>query len=60
MAMNSASHDDNATVGCFLVFHLIGAPPNVVIYPVVDRLSSMSPAQSESVYLVSCPPAIGV
>ena len=53
--MYSASHDDNATVGCFLHFHEIGPLPRVTTNPEVERRLSVSFAQSESVYDTNCP-----
>ena len=52
-AIYSASQEDNATVCCFFDFHDIGALPRVITNPDVDRRSSESCAQSESVYAVS-------
>lgn len=49
-AIYSASVDDSATVVCLCDFHDT-APPNKNTYPVVDLRVSISPPQSESLYL---------
>ena len=49
-AIYSASHDDRATVGCFLDVQEIGGPSGFIMntYPVVLRRSSVELPQSES------------
>src|SRR4051794_18370070 len=48
--MYSASVVDKAIVGCLLQFHEIAPTPTKNTYPVVDRRSLASPAQSASQY----------
>ncbi len=50
IAIYSASADDNDTVACFLLVQLTAHCPILMIYPVVDFLSSASPAQAASAY----------
>lgn len=50
IAIYSASVVDSATVGCFLEFQVIARPCNKKTYPVTDRLSTASPAQSASAH----------
>jgi hypothetical protein len=47
---NSASALDNATIFCFLLFHVTRFPPTKVKYPEVDFLSEIFPTQSASIY----------
>ena len=57
-ALYSASVDERATVGCFLLSQDITPEASMKQYPVVDRLLSLSPAQSESQNPLSCPPEV--
>lgn len=50
----SVSADDLDTVLCFFVFHDTGELPNIMKYPVVDRLVTGQLAQSESQYAYNC------
>ena len=45
----SASIDESAMIGCFLLLHEIAPDPRVKQYPVVDLQVSGSLAQSKSV-----------
>jgi hypothetical protein len=47
-ALYSASVEERATVGCFLLIQEMQPEPSVKQYPVTERLESTSPAQSES------------
>lgn len=49
-ALYSASLEDFDTVGYFLDFQLMGLSPNLIKYPVIERLLSGQVAQSESEY----------
>jgi hypothetical protein len=61
--MYSASVDEDATAECFLARHDTDPFPRLKVYPLVDRLSSVSPAQSESLYPLRVsffpPPSVG-
>ncbi|KAG0599654.1 hypothetical protein M758_12G169300 [Ceratodon purpureus] len=48
VAMYSASVVDKAIVGCLLQFHEMAPSPTKKTYPVVERRSFASPAQSAS------------
>ncbi|KAL3678375.1 hypothetical protein R1sor_021331 [Riccia sorocarpa] len=48
-ARYSASVEEQATVGCFLAHQVIGLAPSLKMYPVIDLLDSLHPAQSASV-----------
>jgi len=47
-ALYSASQLDLETASCFLAYHLIGFPPNQILNPEIEILSSLFVSQSES------------